>query len=190
MQKTMKITMVKRVISTFGVAEGLVLATSLYSKVAFANIQVAFLSSLFVIVGSSFAYKRMVGNQVASDSYEDKRDLLDEIEDPHELYDDKENDEVREGTLGYEPINDASADELDLKEIVKEEKAKIKTFSLKSMKHGAKGSVSAFRIVPYIFLILGFIALKNNELLHLGFYLPSLAFGIVVGSLLSKEIAS
>ena len=177
MQKMMKMTMVKRVISTLGVAEGLVLATSLYSKLAFANVQVAFLSSLFVIVGSSFAYKKMVGNQVASDSYEDKRDLLDEIEDPHELY-------------VEEPINDASADELDLKEIVKEEKAKIKTFSLSSMKHGAKGSVSAFRIVPYIFLILGFIALKNNELLHLGFYLPSLAFGIVVGSLLSKEIAS
>ena len=172
--------MVKRVISTLGVAEGLVLATSLYSKVAFANVQVAFLSSLFVIVGSSLAYRRMVGNQVASDTYEDKRDLLDEIEDPHELYDDK----------GYTEINDAPADELDLKAIVKEEKAKIKTFSFKSIKHGARGSVSAFRIVPYIFLILGFIALKNNELLHLGFYLPSLAIGIVVGSLVSKEVVS
>ena len=169
--------MVKRVISTLGVAEGFVLATSLYSKVAFANVQVAFLSSLFVIVGSSLAYRKMVNNQVASEHYEDKRDLLDEIEDPHELYD-----EV--------PINDADPDELDLKAIVKEEKAKIKTFSFKSIKHGARGSVSAFRIVPYIFLILGFIALKNNELLDLGFYLPSLAVGIIVGSLVSKEIAA
>jgi len=169
--------MVKRVISTLGVAEGLVLATSLYSKVAFANVQVAFLSSLLVIVGSSLAYRKMVNNQVASESYEEKRDLLDSIEDPHELYDDK-------------AINDADPDELDLKAIVKEEKAKIKTFSFKSIKHGARGSVSAFRIVPYIFLILGFIALKNNELLDLRFYLPSLAVGIIVGSLVSKEIAS
>ncbi|HIP19794.1 MAG TPA: hypothetical protein EYG70_01570 [Sulfurimonas sp.] len=119
----------------------------------------------------------MVITKVDAEVYEDERDLLDTIEDPHGLYDE-------------EDINEAPAEELDLKTIVKEEKAKIKTFSVKSMKHGARGSVSVFRIVPYIFLVLGFIALENNNLLDLSAYLPSLFIGIVVGSLVSKEIAA
>lgn len=176
MMKMMRITVLK-IIKPILIAEGLVLSSYFYSSLAFTNIQVAFMSSLFIIVGSSLAYRGMVQNQVSADSYEDKRDLLDEIEDPHELYVD-------------EPINDAPAEELDLKAIVMEEKAKIKTFSLSSIKHGAKGSVSLFRLLPYLFLVLGFIALKNNEVLDLSFYLPSLMIGIVVGSLVSKEIAA
>ncbi|QOP42373.1 hypothetical protein FJR03_05555 [Sulfurimonas marina] len=117
----------------------------------------------------------MVKKDIASGKYEEKRDLLDEIDDKYELYDD-------------EPINDAPVEELDLKEIVKEEKAKIKTFSLSSMKYGTKGGFSLLRLVPYIFLVLGFIALKNNEILNLAFYLPALAFGIVIASLISKEM--
>jgi len=136
------------------------------------NLQVAFLSSYFVILGSSIAYKKMVKNQIDSDIVEDERDLLDEIEDPHGLYDNN-------------PINETPVEELDLKEIVKEEKAKIKTFSVESMKHGVKGSVSAYRLVPYLFLVLGFIALKNNELLDIVIYLPSLLVGIIIGSISS-----
>ena len=117
----------------------------------------------------------MVQNQVQSEEYEDKRDLLDEIEDPHELYDD-------------EPINDAPVEELDLKQIVKEEKAKIKTFSVNSMKHGVRGSTSLLRLVPYVFLVLGFIALENNQVLDIAIYLPSLLLGIVVGSITSKDL--
>lgn len=167
----------KRIISTLLLSEALVLSTALYSKSFFINTQVAFLSSMFVIVGASLAYKKMVITKVDAEVYEDDRDLLDTIEDPHGLYDE-------------EDINEAPAEELDLKTIVKEEKAKIKTFSVKSMKHGARGSVSVFRIVPYIFLVLGFIALENNNLLDLSAYLPSLFIGIVVGSLVSKEIAA
>jgi len=175
--KMMRMIMVLRAIKPLFIAEGGVLATALHSQALFANVQVAFLSSLFVIVGSSFAYKKMVKSKVNEESYEDERDLLDTIEDPHELY-------------SEEPINETPAEELDLKAIVKEEKAKIKTFSFKSMKHGARGSVSLFRIVPYIFLILGFIALKNNNILDLSFYLPALLIGIITGSLLVKEIAA
>jgi hypothetical protein len=168
---------VLKVIKPIVVAESFVLSSYFYSAAAFTNIQVAFASSLFIIVGSSLAYRGMVENQVSTESYEDKRDLLDEIEDPHELYD-----EVA--------INETPVEELDLKAIVKEERAKIKTFSLSSIKHGARGSVSLFRLLPYLFLVLGFIALKNNEVLDLSFYLPSLFIGIVVGSLVSKELVS
>lgn len=169
-------TMVQQSIKIFSLAELFVLATYFYSSTAFANVQVAFLSSLLVILGSAFAYKKMILTQVDSESYEEKRDLLDEIEDPHELYDEK-------------PINNTPAEELDLKAIVKEERAKIKTFSLSSMKHGARGSVSLFRLVPYLLLVLGFIALKNNNILELKFYLPSLLVGIIVASLISKRLS-
>lgn len=166
--------MVRKTISIFLIAQGLILLTFLFSLEAFINVEVAFFSSFLIIIGSSLAYKNMVNKDLASGKYEEKRDLLDEIDDKYELYDD-------------EPINDAPPEELDLKAIVKEEGAKIKTFSLSSMKYGTKGGFSLFRLLPYIFLILGFIALQNNEILNLVFYLPALALGIVIASLISKE---
>ncbi|MEN8303426.1 MAG: hypothetical protein ABFQ64_05085 [Campylobacterota bacterium] len=168
--------MVKRSIKILGVTELIILLFYFYSFEVFINIQIAFLSSLFVIIGASFAYKKMVQTQVEAGEFEEKRDTLDTIEDPHELYN--------------ETINETPAEELDLKAIVKEEKAKIKTLSVKSMKHGAKGSMSLFRLVPYLILVLGFIALKNNELLNLAVYLPSLLVGIIVGYIASKEFSS
>ena len=167
-------TIVKKTISIFAVMQLLIGATYFISYTAFINSEVAFMSAFLIILGASLSYKRMVDSQVKSGNYEEKRDTLDVIEDPHELYDD-------------EPINHAPFEELDLKQIVKDEKAKIKTFSLKSAKYGARGSISAFRIVPYIFLVLGFIALKNNELLSLWYYLPALTLGIVAGSIVTKE---
>lgn len=168
-------TTVKKAISIFFVVQILIFITYFYSQKIFLNIEIAFLSAFLIILGSSFAYRKMVQNKVDTKEYEDERDLLDTIDDPHELYDDKE-------------INNTPAEELDLKQIVKEEKAKIKTFSLKNAKHGVRGSLSVIRIVPYIVLVLGFIALKNNGLLELVYYLPSLLIGIVMGALVSKEV--
>lgn len=169
--------MVKKAISIFAVAQVIVFATYFISSAAFANTEVAFISAFLVILGSSFAYRKMVNKQVSNETYENKRDLLDQIEDPYELYDDKSTDEVKE-------------DALDFKQIVKEEKAKIKTFNLKNAKRGAKGSISSFRLIPYVLLVLGFIALKNNNILDLWFYLPALTMGIITGSLSSKEFLS
>ena len=165
--------MVKKSIKIIAISEFLILASYFYSFEFFINLQIAFLSSFFIIIGSMFAHRKMVTRQVDAKIVEEKRDLLDDIEDPHELYDD-------------EPINNAPVEELDLKEIVKEERKKIKTFSLKTMKEGSKASLSSLRLVPYLFLILGFIALKNNEFLNIAIYLPSLLFGIVIGSINGK----
>lgn len=167
--------MVRKAISIFFVVQGVIVTTFIFSFATFINIEVAFISSLLIIIGSSFAFSKMIQSQVDSGQYEEKRDILDEIEDRHDLYS-EENRVLLE-------------EELDLKQIVKEEKAKIKTFSLSSIKHGARGSLSLLRLVPYIFLVLGFIALKNNEILDLTLYLPSLFVGIIVGSILSKELA-
>ncbi len=162
--------MVKKAINLIAITEFLIIAIYFYDFAIFINLQIAFLSSFFIILGSAFAYNKMVQNKIDLEIADDgQRELLDTIEDPHELYDD-------------EPINNTPVEELDLKEIVKEEKAKIKTFSLDSMKYGAKGSASLFRVLPYAFLVLGFIALENNKLLDIAIYLPSLLVGIVVGS--------
>ena len=110
-------TMVKKAIRIIVASEVIITTTSLVSFTFYINLQVAFLSSLFVILGSSYAYRKMVITQVDTKSYEDKRDILEDIEDPHGLYDD-------------EPINNAAVEDLDLKQIVKEEKAKIKTLSV------------------------------------------------------------
>ena len=182
--------MVKKAISLILIIELITIVSYLYSFEFFINLQVAFASSLFIILGSSFAYRKMVQTQVQNENFVDQKELLDNIEDPYELYD-KVNDEVREDTLGCEkPKDEADAEDLDLKTIVKEEKAKIKTLSLKSMKHGVRGSVSLFRLVPYLFLVLGFIALKNNDLLNIAIYLPSILLGIIVGSVVAKELSS
>jgi len=172
----MRITVPKG-IKLIAISEFLILATYFFSFSFFMNLQIAFLSSLFVILGSSYAYKKMVNTQVSSDVINEKRDILETIEDPYELYE--------EASINYAPL-----EELDLKAIVKEEKKKIKTFSLGSIKKGVKGSTSLFRLLPYLFLVLGFIALKNNELLDLAIYLPSLLVGIVVGAVSSKELVS
>lgn len=127
------------------------------------------------MLGSMYAYKKMVNTQLESEVINEERDLLDTIEDPHEL---------------YEEFSEESDEQKDLKTIVKEEKKKIKTLNVKSMKHGAKGSLSLFRLIPYIFLILGFIALNNNKLLDIKVYLPSLLVGIVAGYIISRDIFS
>ena len=163
----------KKAISIFLVVEIVIFATYFYSQKLFLNIEVAFLSAFLIILGSSFAYKKMIHSKIDSGEYEDERDVLDTIDDPHEL---------------YEELNDIPAEELDLKQIVKEEKAKIKTLSLKSAKHGIRGSFAMMRLIPYLFLVLGFIALKNNNMLDLAYYLPALLIGIVVGSLVSREV--
>jgi hypothetical protein len=167
--------MVKKAISIFAIVEVVILFSYLFSAKAFANIEVAFLSSFFIIIGASYAYKRMIMAKVASGEYIEERDLLDKIEDPHELYDGKK-------------INDAPPEELNLKEIVKEEKAKVKPLNIKNMKYGIKGGASIFRLLPYLFLILGFIALKNNNILDLWLYLPSLFVGIITAAFVSREL--
>jgi hypothetical protein len=164
-----------KAIKIIAVTELLILLTYLYSKSFYANLQVAFLSSFIIMLGSFYAHRKMVKHKIGTQAYESERDPLDTIDDPHELYDE-------------EPLNDAAAEDLDLKQIVKEEKKKIKTFNLKSLKEGSSASFSLFRLGGYLFLVLGFIALKNNEVLQIGVYLPSLLIGIIVGYICSKEI--
>ena len=167
--------MVKKAISLLVVLQILLFIGFFISKEFFYNVEVGFWSAFFVVFGASYAYKKMVQYKIDTQEYEDKRDILDEIDDKFDLYDEQE-------------INNAPAEELDLKAIVKEEKAKIKTVSLSSMKYGAKGGFSPWRLLPYLLLVFGFIALNNNGVLSLWFYLPALGVGVVVGGFVSKAL--
>ena len=167
--------MVKKVIKLFLLIQVLIASAYLISFEMYINIEIAFLSSFFIILGSTYAYRTMVSTQVQADIVNEERDLLDSIEDPHELYDDYE-------------INEAPAEELDLKEIVKEERKKIKILNLKDIKKGSRAGFSPYRLVPYIFLILSFIALENNHILNIMIYLPSLLIGIIAAHLLTRDI--
>lgn len=165
----------KKAISLIFGIEILIVILYFYSFAFFINIEIAFLSSLLVILGSMYAYKKMVLIQVQKDEYEEPRDVLDKIEDPYELYEE-------------DSINNAPLEELDIKAIVKEEKKKIKIVDFSSMKKGSRASVSLFRLLPYAFLILGFIGLKNNGYLDLTLYLPALLIGIIIGSISGREL--
>jgi len=116
----------------------------------------------------------MIKTKIQNEEIEEQRDELDRVLDPYELDDDA-------------PINEKPIEELDLKAIVKEEKKKIKLLNLSDIKKGSSASFSAYRLVPYLFLIIAFIALKNNELLDIAVYLPSLLLGIVAGYITMKE---
>jgi len=156
-------------------AEFLILLTCIISFEFFINLQIAVLSSFFIIIGSAYAYKKMVKDEIKIQNIDEKRDPYDQLEDPYELYDET-------------PINEAKAEDLDLKAIVKEEKKRIKIFNFQDIKKGSRAGVSIFRLIPYLFLIFGFIALKNNELLNISIYLPALLVGIILGYTISKDL--
>lgn len=167
--------MVKNAIKFLLITELFVLLSSFISFTFYINLQIASLSSFFIILGSMWAYKKMVHTQIEAENIEEKRDFFDELEDPHGLYE--------EIIIDQTPL-----EELDLRAIVKEEKKKIKIVNFRDMKKGSKAGFSLFRLIPYLFLILGFIALKNNALLDISVYLPSLLVGIVIGYLSAKEL--
>lgn len=159
---------------TFLLFEAFILATLFFGISVYANAQVAFLSSFLIILASGYAHKKMIKGRIKNGVYADDRDPLDKIDDPHGLFDEEE-------------INEAPPEELDLRAIVKEEKKKVKPFLLANVKQGAKGSFSLYRLGAYLFLFLGFIALKNNHLLDVRIYLTALLPGIVAGYLFLKE---
>ena len=154
--------------------ELLVLSFYWFDQGAFFNIQTAALSSFFIMIASMHTYKKMVKKRLEAGIYEEDRDPLEKIDDPHGLYDET-------------PINEAPPEELDLKSIVKEEKKRVKILNPTALKYGFKGGFSLYRLGAYLFLVLAFIALKNNRLLQLEWYLPSLVIGIFAGYFVMKE---
>lgn len=153
-----------------------VLGTWLDSYASFLNTETAFVSAFLVLMGSLYSYRNLVRRRLESEAVPEEKDVVDAIDDPYDLYDE----ETQEG----------EAEERPLKEVIKEEKARLKANrqTVRNVRSSAPALVSLYRVIPYAILVLGFIALNNNRLLDLWFYLPGLGLGIVAGYLTGKRL--
>ena len=132
---------------------------------------VAMFSSMLIVLGSLYAYRNMIQSRVENSEIDDFKDAIDEMDDPYDLYEEEREQEIT-----------------DIKTMIKEEKARQKGNVLKNTTQNASAMVSIYRLLPYGFLIIGFIALKNSNSLSILPYLIGLAAGMPLGYLLAKKL--
>lgn len=137
------------------------------------NFELAFFASLFIILGSFSGYKRMIQRRMDAGEGLDQT-MLEKIEDPYDLYEE-------------ESLH--SEEEPDLKEVIKEEKKRLKQNkeTFKKTVKSTTGILSPWRFIPYLFLVLSFIALNNNHILDVLAFLLGLGVGIVSAVVLGKS---
>lgn len=137
------------------------------------NFELAFFASLFIILGSFSGYKRMIQRRMDAGEGLDQT-MLEKIEDHYDLYEE-------------ESLH--SEEEPDLKEVIKEEKKRLKQNkeTFKKTVKSTTGILSPWRFVPYLFLVLSFIALNNNHILDVLAFLLGLGVGIVSAVVLGKS---
>ena len=146
--------------------------------------QVAFFSSLFITIASFFSYKKNIENRLSNlDLTQNNegidRDKIDEIDDPYDLY--TEYKEIPESELTPEKI----------KEILNNEKSKVKRDTLKNTFFSASGFLSIYRILGYGTLLFGFFALNNNKIfIPIAFIvgLGIVPIGVLFSKLLEKKL--
>lgn len=150
------------------------------SNLWFLNTQVAFFSSILITIATFLSYKTNIENRLSNIDLTKinegvDRDKIDEIDDPYDLY--TQYKEIPEDELTSEKI----------KEILNNEKSKVKRNSFKNTLFSASGFLSIYRVLGYGILIFGFFALNNNKI-----FLPIaflIGLGIVpLGVLFSKLI--
>jgi hypothetical protein len=133
------------------------------------NTQVGFISASLVMFASMRSYRRMVDARVEHGiiTIDDSKDVIDKLEDPFDLY----SEEVM-----------VDEEEKDLKEVVKEERQKLKASrrSLGETLKDTKAALSIYRVSAYIILILGFLYLNRQGLLHIPSYILSLSVPMLV----------
>lgn len=132
---------------------------------------VAMFSSMFIVLGSLYAYRNMIQSRVGDVEFDDIKDSIDMLDDPYDLYEEERANEVA-----------------DIKQMIKEEKARQKSNIIQNTTKNASAMVSVYRLIPYAFLILGFIALNNSHSLLILPYLIGLAAGIPLGYLVGKKM--
>ena len=131
------------------------------------NTQIGFITASLVMIASIVSYRRMVNARVKHNivTMDDSKDVIDKLEDPYDLYSD---DEV--------------VDEKSLAETVKEEKKKRKENrrSVYQTIKDTKAALSFYRLGAYALLILGFLYLNRQGLLHIPSYILSLGLPSVI----------
>lgn len=152
------------------------------NKLWLLNTQIAFISSLLITIASFISYKKNIQNRLSNFDYSkiskgEDRDKIDEIDDPYDLY--TEYEEIPENELTAEKI----------KEIINDEKSKVKRNSVKNTIFSASGFLSIYRIFGYIILIFGFFVLNNNKIfMPIAFIigLGIVPFGVLISKLIKK----
>jgi len=133
-------------------------------KVWVYNTQVGFISATLIMIASVISYRRMVNTRVEHGivTLDDSKDVIDKLEDPYDLY--------------SEEITESEEDQ-NLAEVVKEERQKLKENrrSLGQTLKDTKAALSLYRLGAYAVLILGFMYLNRQGLLHIPSYLLSLS---------------
>ena len=128
------------------------------------NTQIGFISATLIMIASVISYRRMVNTRVEHGivTMDDSKDVIDKLEDPYDLY----SEEITE-----------SEEEQDLVEVVKEERKKLKQNrrSLGQTLKDTKAALSIYRLAAYAVLILGFMYLNRQGLLHIPSYLLALS---------------
>ncbi len=148
------------------------------------NTQVAFVSSLFIIIASFLSYRRNIQSRLSSldltkTNQNEDRDKIDEIDDPYDLY------------TEYEQIPEEELTSEKIKEIINDEKSKVNKNSFKNTLFSASGFLSIYRILGYGILIFGFFALNNNKIfLPIAFIigLGIVPIGVLFSKLLEKKL--
>ena len=166
----------RSIISPFLVAHIGLFGLLAVSKAAFLNAEIAFVCAFFILLGSMYSYRKLVWRNLDNEIAMYQDDLVEKIDDPYDLYGGDEASTVEE--------------ERPLKEVIKEEKARLKAnkTTVRNVSKSTPALFSLYRIVPYGVLVLGFIALKNNNMLLLWYFLPGLAAGIVAGFMSGKAL--
>jgi len=133
------------------------------------SLLVAFGTTFLILFASRISYKNYVKRESNNFSSLEDRDLIDKIYDPYDLYSDE--------------IETGMSEEEQLKEnkkhigIIKQKKEIFKT---------VPAYFSIFRVFSYILLVLGFISLKDNGILEIGYYLTGVTIAIILMVLTNK----
>ena len=141
-------------------------------KVWALNTQIGFISATLVMIASVISYRRMVNTRVEHGivTLDDSKDVIDKLEDVHDLY---------------------SEEEKDAAEVLKEEKAESKAGrrSLGQTLKDTKAALSLYRLGAYVLLILGFMYLNRQGILHIPTYLFALSLPpmIIVSILVTQK---
>ena len=129
-------------------------------------LEIGFVSSSLVMFASLAAYKRMVDTRVEHNiiTLDDSKDVIDKLEDPYDLY-----------------SKDVVEEEKDLVEVVKDERKKLKdSRSLYQILKDTKAALSVYRLGAYAVLILGFLYLNRQGLLHIPTYIVALGLPPII----------
>ena len=140
------------------------------SDAVFASFEIAMLSGAMITMGSLYAYRNMIHAKVGDVDIEAHKDSIDMMDDPYDLYEDERDLEI-----------------VDVKEMIKAEKKLQKQATLENTVKNGSAWISVYRLIPYAFFALGFIALQNNHMMNLLSYLVGLGYGIVIGYLIARE---